>query len=741
MNFSLSEEQAILCAMFERLLTQHSTSERIRAAEASGFDANLWDAILETGIVSMRIPENLGGGGMGLIDAVAVVETAGRHLASVPLVETLVASNLLAKLDTPEARDWLARIQSGAAIATIALQPLVPSVAQIVPAAGVAHLVIACDGECVVLSAAGQDGTPPMITAGANFGSIPIASWALSAVGEIGQEGSKDHVSAFMAAVEEWKLLTAAMVAAMGRRALEIAADYARERTAFGKPIGSYQGLAHPLADSWTDIEGARLLVLRAVWMIACHPEAAGASISEAFWWTADRIGNATVRAMRAFGGYGMTFEYDAELYFRRARAHMMVAGDPNAELLRAGNRLWAQEAVSLPDAGNVAIDFSYGADAEAVANEARAFFAAKLTPTHREFIFQTEDGYSREIHVQLAEAGLLFPDWPESLGGRGLGPYEMSAVKRVYGEFDWSTTASGVTSMVGRVVAKFGTEALKQEVLPQVTAGRINFALGYSEPSGGSDVFAARTRAVRDGDDWVIDGSKMFTSQGHIASYTLMITRTNPDAPKHAGVTMFLVPLDRPGYVCQEIRTVGGERTNITFYEGLRVPDRYRIGDVDDGASVMAYALTLEQSSVDYYYNALSRQLRHALAWAHTQRSDGSIPIDSADTRMRLARVRTRLNMLDGLGRRCLWSAVEGCQEKAFGPMTKLFGSEAWHSSASELMDLMAPNSLVRGNTDVGIIEQEYRRSVPSTIYAGTSEVLRSIVAESALKLPRSRV
>jgi alkylation response protein AidB-like acyl-CoA dehydrogenase len=294
---------------------------------------------------------------------------------------------------------------------------------------------------------------------------------------------------------------------------------------------------------------------------------------------------------------------------------------------------------------------------------------------------------------------------------------------------------------MVGRIIARFGTDELKREILPRAARGEINFALGYSEPSGGSDIFAAKTKAVRDGDDWIINGSKIFTSQGHLAAYTLLVTRTNPDAPKHQGVTMFVVPLDLPGYECAPIATVGGERTNTTFYDNMRVADRYRLGDVNGGATVLAFALTLEQSAADYYVSALNRQLRAAHGWAHTRGPNGRRPIESADVRGRLARVWTRRDVLDCLGKRCLWSSIERCQHKSFGPMAKLFGSEAWIMSTGELLDLMAPEGLIRGHTDTGMIELEYRKSIASTVYAGVSEVMRSLIAESALGLPRSRV
>ena len=138
--------------------------------------------------------------------------------------------------------------------------------------------------------------------------------------------------------------------------------------------------------------------------------------------------------------------------------------------------------------------------------------------------------------------------------------------------EFGWPKVAVTVTHMVGKILIHFAGEAAQREILPRLAQGEAHCALGYSEPSCGSDIFAAKTRAVRDDGDWVIDGQKMWTSQGHFADYVLLIARTNPDVPKHQGLTLFIVPVSLPGYDVQEVKTLGGERTNITFYAGVRV-------------------------------------------------------------------------------------------------------------------------------------------------------------------------
>ena len=170
---------------------------------------------------------------------------------------------------------------------------------------------------------------------------------------------------------------------------------------------------------------------------------------------------------------------------------------------------------------------------------------------------------------------------------------------------FHWGTTA-----MVAKTLRQFGSAQLTDEVLPGVLSGHIRLCLGYTEPDGGSDIATCKTRAVRrgDGSSWVINGSKMFTSNAHNAKYVFLLTNTDPDAPKHKNLTMFLVPLDTPGVEIQPIRTVDGDRTNIVFYSDVWVDDRYRIGDVNGGWAILRGALDVEHGTVEGEADGLQR-------------------------------------------------------------------------------------------------------------------------------------
>jgi alkylation response protein AidB-like acyl-CoA dehydrogenase len=547
-----------------------------------------------------------------------------------------------------------------------------------------------------------------------------------------------DATAAYDAAIEEWKLLNAAATAAAARKAILIAAEYAKERHAFGRPIGSYQGLAHPLAEAHCEVEGAALLVWRTVEALAVGQAKAGALVRMSAWWAAEACRPAVIKAMRVFGGYGMTMEYDAQIYFRRVTQWSLLAGNPDDDLPLIADRLWSNAAPALPAAGDTTMTFEYPQSALAAAETVRRIFVEHATPERCETQFKSDDFFDPELYRKLAAVNLLYPDWPVEHGGSACDRFSVAAIKKVFTEFDWGHVVISVSDMLGKMVLHFGSDQAKAEILPKLAAAEAYASLGYSEPSCGSDIFAARTKAIRDGDDWIIDGQKMFTSQGHLAQYALMLTRTGED--KHGGVTLFALPLDSPGYRCDEIKTIGDERTNTTFYEGVRVSDAYRLGEVNGGVKVLAAALTMEQGSGDHYVGAIKHMLVSALEWARTTSRGGKPAIEDSSIRSTLARSATRLEVVDVLSRRTAWGFGVGKPRKHYGPTAKLFGSESWIACGSELMALAAPDTLLQGYTSPGRIEKEYRRSVPSTIYAGTSEVQRSLVAEAGLGLPRTR-
>jgi alkylation response protein AidB-like acyl-CoA dehydrogenase len=359
------------------------------------------------------------------------------------------------------------------------------------------------------------------------------------------------------------------------------------------------------------------------------------------------------------------------------------------------------------------------------------------VTDQVREKMRRNGELFDEDMIIALGARGLAQPGWPVEDGGAGLDRVQL---RIFYAELRRRGITGVGSNMIWSAVAKFGQADLVAELKPEVAAGRVNFCLGYTEPDGGSDIAAARVRAIRDGDVWVINGSKIFTTSAHQAQYVFLLTRTDPAQPKHRGLTMFLVPLNTPGIEIHAIYTFGGERTNIVYYSDVQVPDRYRLGRINDGWTVLRGPLDEEHDFAqqrDGLGGTFAREMLErspiyrafdgALCWARTaQRPDGTHPIDNPAVRMRLGRVAADLE----------WAV---CAE---GPLGRVAGSDVMVRCAAELMDLTGGEALIRHSADgavgKGAVEEAHRYAQGTATYGGTVEVFRQMIAQHVLGLPR---
>jgi alkylation response protein AidB-like acyl-CoA dehydrogenase len=295
---------------------------------------------------------------------------------------------------------------------------------------------------------------------------------------------------------------------------------------------------------------------------------------------------------------------------------------------------------------------------------------------------------------------------------------------------------------MIAGVIRHIGTEEQKRLILPPALAGEIIIVLGFTEPESGSDVAAAQTRAVRDGDQWVINGQKMFTTNAQEADYAFMLTRTNTEVPKHKGLTTFLVPLKQPGVEIRAVRTISGERTNLTFYNDVRVDDSLRVGEVDGGWDTMAVGLTLERAGPQGGHSfRLLQAMEH---WATTAVDGSGRPRAEDPTVLaRLGRAAAENEVATLLARRSAWVQSTGGLPGVEGSMAKLFASEAVTRQGGDFMDMLGPDG-VRSQGDPtavedGAAEFALRFALGATTYGGTSEIQRNIIAQRGLGLPRA--
>lgn len=535
--------------------------------------------------------------------------------------------------------------------------------------------------------------------------------------------------SAGVIAYPEERILIAAACIGMATRALEDAAAYACERVVFGRPIGEYQGVAHALANAITEVEGARLLIWRAIAARAEQEEDAALLDTQALWWAARSVIPAIRTAMRTFGGYGVSEDSPLPALYMAARAALLKFGDPD-RLLTGPLREFAP---TYP----VPISFSPDAEAQAWRARTEAFLAAHFTEADKRAFAASLDNHIPELHRKLAEAGLLFPDWPEEWGGSGASALATSAVHRALTHAGWPISVLVVSDSIGKLVMLFGTPEAKAEILPKLARGEALACLGLSEPSGGSDVFGAKTRAVHDGARWIVNGQKVFTTSAHIADYVLLLCRTE------GGLTLFVAPLGSPGtggFDLAPVQTFAGERTNITFYADFAVPDRYLLGEAGRGTKVLAATMTLEHNQGDYYLGALDLARNELHRGIDALLSLPGIGENAPAIRLSLARLDAHIALLECLSIRAIWAGHAGQGQRWYGPMCKLFGTESWATCNAELVERFAPYSLDRSIAALAAVESEARSGIQATIYGGTSEVQRSVIAETRLGLPRSR-
>jgi alkylation response protein AidB-like acyl-CoA dehydrogenase len=381
-------------------------------------------------------------------------------------------------------------------------------------------------------------------------------------------------------------------------------------------------------------------------------------------------------------------------------------------------------------------VDFATDDSIRVLREEVRVFLERELPPELEEEVYRSGTSHDATFIRRLAEQRWVGPAWDRADGTPPLDPFEVHAVDDELTKAEAPTVAISTTEMVASVIRAVGTDELKAEILPRYLQGEITIALGMTEPEVGSDVAGVSTRARRDGDRWIVDGQKMFTTNAHVADYVFLLTRTRREGPKHAGLTMFLLPLDQPGIEVQAVYTLSGERTNIVFLNDVEVEDRWRIGEVDRGWQALMLALQDEHSAA--FSPHLARFLDAVEEWAHE-----SGRVDEPDVQAGLGRWATELEVAQLLELRVTWMEANGQVPVAEGPMSKLFSTEAIARAAEDLTELVGPDAL-RSRLDPsalvgGRIEHALRFSLGTVIYAGTSEIQRNIIAQQACRLPRS--
>jgi 3-oxocholest-4-en-26-oyl-CoA dehydrogenase alpha subunit len=388
-------------------------------------------------------------------------------------------------------------------------------------------------------------------------------------------------------------------------------------------------------------------------------------------------------------------------------------------------------------------MQISYSAEHEKLRSELRGYFATLMTPERRAALQgdgEYGDGQTyKDIVRQMGADGWLTLGWPEEYGGRG-----GSALDQLI--FTDEAAAAGAPvpfltiNTVGPTIMRFGTPEQRAYFLPKIAAGELHFAIGYSEPGAGTDLASLRTRAVLDGDHYVINGQKMWTSLIQYADYVWLACRTDADAPKHKGLSMLIVPTDAEGFSWTPVRTMAGVTTSATYYSDVRVPASAVVGEVNRGWALITNQLNHERVALTSAAPILTA-LHEVRDWAQqTKLPDGRRIIDQEWVQIHLARVHAKVQFL----RLKNWQVASADSvSPADASATKVFGTEFATEAYRLLMEVLGTNAIVRPGSPAallqGRVERMHRSSLILTFGGGTNEVQRDIIAGVALRLPAS--
>jgi 3-oxochol-4-en-24-oyl-CoA dehydrogenase len=684
--------------------------------------AGFWTAAADLGWQGLAIPEEYGGSGFGLSELAVILEAQGHELCPGPFLPTVAAAVVIDRCGTDELRAaLLPGLADGRTVAALGLSghvhiaghtvfgesPTVlgaPDAALLVLVAG--DDVVVIDAETTGVTVTPLDGTDTTRSIGA------VTLDQAEAIAVIRGAATKAHTA--------FRVLAAAEAAGVSWAALEMAVDYAKVREQFGRTIGTFQAVKHHAANMLVAAE----LTTAAVW------DAARADDLDDAWFGAavaavqaihSQVFNAE-NNIQLHGGIGFTWEHDAHLYLRRAltlAALTADGADPLADVVD-GQRTGRAHGAS----------FALPAEAEehrAAAREAVATLRALPEDKQRDF---------------LVDSGYLVPHWPKPWG-RDAGVLEQLAIEQEFRAPGGTSAASGGTKPVERpdlgitgwvtlTIAQAGTDDQRERWVYPVLRGEIMWCQLFSEPEAGSDAAAVRTSAKKVDGGWLVTGQKVWTSLAQYCQWGLATVRTDPDAPKHAGVTMMAIDMKAPGVTVNPLKGLtGNAHFNEVFFDEVFVPDADVVGDVNKGWLVARATLGNERLSIGGGSGAQSGFSADDLIAL----LDAAAPDLSAGLRDRVGAVIAEGHTLRLLNLRRISRAIAGTGPGPEGNVTKLVVAEQGQRQTELGMKLAGP-AAVTGQTPA--LTQAYLGYRAMTIAGGTSEITRNTIAERILGLPR---
>jgi 3-oxochol-4-en-24-oyl-CoA dehydrogenase len=661
----------------------------------------VFDGLAGLGLFGVAVPEDCGGAGGTIEDLCAMVDEAAKALVPGPVATTALVTLVVSD---PQ---LLAALVSGERTAGIALDGDVAFDHATSRASGTFPWVLGADADGLLLLPA--DGSWLLIDATAEGVAVepvaatdfsrPLARVVLTSAPATLVETAGDQVADLAATV------LAAEAAGITRWALDTAVAYAKVREQFGKPIGSFQAIKHLCAEMLCRAEQVAVAAADAA-HAAADPDQHQLSIAAAI---AASLGIEAAKAnvkdcIQVLGGIGITWEHDAHLYLRRAFGIGQFLG---------GAAHWLRRTAELTQAGvrrRLSIDLSDVADLRPQIAGAIAEIAAR-----------SED----KRQVALAEAGLLAPHWPAPYG-RGAGPAEQLLIDQEMSSAGVSRPDLVIGWWAAPTILEHGTPEQVQRFVPATLRGEIFWCQLFSEPEAGSDLASLRTKAVRVEGGWELTGQKVWTSSAHKAQWGVCLARTDPDTPKHKGITYFLVDMSSPGILIRPLREITGTALfNEVFLDGVFVPDEMVVGTVNDGWRLARTTLANERVAMAAG-TALGDPMEELLATV----ADLDLDVAQQD---RLAHLIITAQAGSLLDQRIAQLAVGGQDPGAQSSVRKLIGVRYRQALAEFRMDLTDGAGIVEDAT-----VHDFLNTRCLTIAGGTEQILLTLAAERLLGLPR---
>ena len=701
MSASIADERLAARDLVRSWAAGSGAPAAIRAIEHG--DSTAWrgpyDGIAELGLFGIAVDENAGGAGGSVEDLCAIVEEAARALVPGPVAGTALATLVVTDTELLEA------LSSGRRTAGFALDcdleesaGRVSGSADYVLGADAAGVLLLPVGEHVVLVDAGDPAVTLEPLPATDF-SRPLARLTLKGAVAARLDVTRRRFEDLAATI------LAAEAAGVARWTLETAADYAKVREQFGKPIGSFQAVKHLCAEML--LRSQQISVAAGDAAVAAggddeHQLSIAAAVAAAAGIQAARSN--TKDCIQVLGGIGFTWEHDAHLYLRRAFGIAQFLG---------GESRWLRRVVELTIGGvrrDLHIDLDSVAHLRSGISDAVSAVAALP---------------AAERQPALADSGLLAPHWPKPYG-RGAGPAEQLLI-------DAELAKAGVVRpdlVIGwwavPTILEAGTREQIDRFVPATLRGEIFWCQLFSEPEAGSDLAALRTKAVRVEGGWKLNGQKVWTSAAHKADWGVCLARTDPDAPKHKGITYFLVDMRLPGIMIRPLREItGDELFNEVFFDDVFVPDEMVVGTVNDGWRLARSTLASERVAMAHG-TALGNQMEQMLRTMAEQQVDPAM----AD---RLGGLVLAAQVGSLLDHRVAQLAVSGQDTSAEASARKLIGVR-YRQALEEFRMELSPGAGIVDNDAV----QTFLNTRCLSIAGGTEQILLTMAGERLLGLPR---